>query len=70
MKKKVYIFSYISMVLLTVGILLFSRFVDGHYELKNLLSVIGVVYICINLVIIYLFKLFLLSLGRLLLKSS
>jgi len=39
------------MVLLTVGILLFSRFVDGHYELKNLLSVIGVVYICINLVI-------------------
>lgn len=51
MKKKVYIFSYISMVLLTVGILLFSRFVDGHYELKNLLSVIGVVYICINLVI-------------------
>lgn len=28
------------MVLLTVGILLFSRFVDGHYELKNLLSVI------------------------------
>ena len=40
------------MILVSVSMLLFTRLVDGYYELKNVLSIIITLYICINLVIV------------------
>ena len=57
MKKNFAQFSRISIILVTVSMLLFSRLVDGYYELKNVISIIVTLYVCINVVIvIYLYR--------------
>lgn len=45
-------FSGISIMLVSASMTLFTRLVDGYYELKNVLSIIITLYICINLVIV------------------
>ena len=52
MKDKFAQFSGISIMLVSAGMTLFTRLVDGYYELKNVLSIIITLYICINLVIV------------------
>ena len=52
MKDKFAKFSGISMMLVSASMTLFTRLVDGYYELKNVLSIIITLYICINLVIV------------------
>ena len=44
--------SGISIMLVSASMTLFTRLVDGYYELKNVLSIIITLYICINLVIV------------------
>ena len=39
-------------MLVSASMTLFTRLVDGYYELKNVLSIIITLYICINLVIV------------------
>ena len=51
MKDKFAQFSGISIMLVSASMTLFTRLVDGYYELKNVLSIITL-YICINLVIV------------------
>ena len=51
MKDKFAQFSVISIILVSESMTLFTRLVDGYYELKNVLSIITL-YICINLVIV------------------
>lgn len=43
MEKKFYIFACVSMILLMNGILIFTRFVDGYYQLKNVIYFIATV---------------------------
>lgn len=52
MKDKFAQFSGISIMLVSASMTLFTRLVDGYYELKNVLSIIITLYICINLVIV------------------
>ena len=52
MKDKFAKFSGISIILVSESMTLFTRLVDGYYELKNVLSIIITFYICINLVIV------------------
>ena len=52
MKDKFARFSGISIILVSESMTLFTRLVDGYYELKNVLSIIITLYICINLVIV------------------
>ena len=52
MKDKFAQFSEISIMLVSASMTLFTRLVDGYYELKNVLSIIITLYICINLVIV------------------
>lgn len=52
MKDKFAQFSVISIILVSESMTLFTRLVDGYYELKNVLSIIITLYICINLVIV------------------
>ena len=52
MKDKFAKFSVISIILVSESMTLFTRLVDGYYELKNVLSIIITLYICINLVIV------------------
>ena len=52
MKDKFAQFSVISIMLVSASMTLFTRLVDGYYELKNVLSIIITLYICINLVIV------------------
>ena len=52
MKDKFAQFSGISIMLVSASMTLFTRLVDGYYELKNVLSIIMTLYICINLVIV------------------
>ena len=52
MKDKFAHFSGISIMLVSASMTLFTRLVDGYYELKNVLSIIITLYICINLVIV------------------
>lgn len=52
MKDKFAQFSGISIMLVSTSMTLFTRLVDGYYELKNVLSIIITLYICINLVIV------------------
>ena len=57
MKKNFAQFSWVSIILVTVSMLLFTHLVDGYYELKNVLNIIIVLYTFINLVIvIYLYR--------------
>ena len=56
MKDKFAQFSGISIMLVSASMTLFTRLVDGYYELKNVLSIIITLYICINLfIVIYLY---------------
>lgn len=56
MKDKFAQFSGISIMLVSASMTLFTRLVDGYYELKNVLSIIITLYICINLfIMIYLY---------------
>lgn len=55
MKDKFAKFSVISIILVSESMTLFTRLVDGYYELKNVLSIIITLYICINLVIGFIF---------------
>ena len=56
MKDKFAQFSVISIMLVSASMTLFTRLVDGYYELKNVLSIIITLYICINLfIVIYLY---------------
>ena len=50
MKDKFAQFSGISIMLVSASMTLFTRLVDGYYELKNVLSIIITLYICIILV--------------------
>lgn len=52
MKDKFAQFSGISIMLVSASMTLFTRLVDGYYELKNVLNIIITLYICINLVIV------------------
>lgn len=52
MKDKFAQFSGISIMLVSASMTLFTRLVDGYYELKNVLSIKITLYICINLVIV------------------
>ena len=52
MKDKFAQFSGISIMLVSASMTLFTRLVDVYYELKNVLSIIITLYICINLVIV------------------
>lgn len=52
MKDKFAQFSGISIMLVSASMTLFTRLVDGYYELKNVLSIYITLYICINLVIV------------------
>ena len=52
MKDKFAQFFGISIMLVSASMTLFTRLVDGYYELKNVLSIIITLYICINLVIV------------------
>lgn len=52
MKDKFAQFSGISIMLVSASMTLFTRLVDGYYELKNVLSIIITLYICITLVIV------------------
>ena len=52
MKDKFAQFSGISIMLVSASMTLFTRLVDGYYELKNVLSIIITLYIYINLVIV------------------
>ena len=52
MKDKFAQFSGISIMLVSASMTLFTRLVDGYYELKNVLSIRITLYICINLVIV------------------
>lgn len=52
MKDKFAQFSGISIMLVSASMTLFTRLVDGYYELKNVLSIIITLYICIILVIV------------------
>ena len=52
MKDKFAQFSVISIILVSESMTLFTRLVDGYYELKNVLNIIITLYICINLVIV------------------
>ena len=52
MKDKFAQFSVISIMLVSASMTLFTRLVDGYYELKNVLSIIITLYICIILVIV------------------
>lgn len=52
MKDKFAQFSGISIMLVSASMTLFTRLVDGYYELKNVLSIFRTLYICINLVIV------------------
>ena len=52
MKDKFAQFSGISIMLVSASMTLFTRLVDGYYELKNVLSIIITLYICLNLVIV------------------
>ena len=52
MKDKFAQFSGISIMLVSASMTLFTRLVDGYYELKNVLSIIITLYICTNLVIV------------------
>ena len=56
MKDKFAQFSGISIMFVSASMTLFTRLVDGYYELKNVLSIIITLYICINLfIVIYLY---------------
>ena len=52
MKDKFAQLSGISIMLVSASMTLFTRLVDGYYELKNVLNIIITLYICINLVIV------------------
>ena len=52
MKDKFAQFSGISIMLVSASMTLFTRLVDGYYELKNVFSIKRTLYICINLVIV------------------
>ena len=52
MKDKFAQFSGISIMLVSASMTLFTRLVDGYYELKNVLRIIITLYIYINLVIV------------------
>ena len=51
MEKKFYVFACVSMILLITGISIFTRFVDGYYQLKNCIYFIATVYCVVILVI-------------------
>ena len=51
MEKKFYIFACVSMILLMNGITIFTRFVDGYYQLKNVIYFIATVYSIVILAI-------------------
>lgn len=50
-KNKFYRFYIISIISISFFNLIFFQFVDGYYELKNIISIIETVYILTNLAI-------------------